>query len=328
MTRLRIAMGVLALSQIARAGTSAETRFFDDFARNHYGRGRYAEALSAFLQADQVTPSAASLYNIAVCAELAHEPSLAFAAYEDYLRAGDPDTERRTGAEKRLAAFLPGLAIAAVTSDPPGATIYVDRAELGSFGETPRRVALEPGEHRVTFQRDGFVPVTETVTLVKGKSTEVAVRLEPEKGKLTLDVEPAGATVEVVRAGDHATLPVVSPSVTLPVGSYHVHVTAPNRAPADTDVVVLRGTESRATLVARPLPVAKGRLLVAAGSAPTEVFVDGKRRSVAPAALGLSVGEHDVELRASGLVFSRARVTIREGRTTLLEAARTPEKSP
>ena len=125
------------------------------------------------LSISRVRPSAIAY--IAVCAELAHEPSLAFAAYEDYLRAGDSDAERRTGAEKRLAAFLPGLAIASVTSDPPGATISIDGRPSVNTPKTFHDV--KPGEHRIVLTR-GSARVTQVAKVESGATMSVVASLQ------------------------------------------------------------------------------------------------------------------------------------------------------
>ncbi|MFN9938558.1 MAG: PEGA domain-containing protein [bacterium] len=47
------------------------------------------------------------------------------------------------------------MAVVRIETDPPGATIYVDRADLGARGTTPRVLAFAPGTVRILVERAG-----------------------------------------------------------------------------------------------------------------------------------------------------------------------------
>jgi hypothetical protein len=62
-----------------------------------------------------------------------------------------------------------------ITSDPPGATVYVDGRERG---QAPLRItALTPGDHAVRVVSTGYLENQRTVTLAPGQSMDVVVRL-------------------------------------------------------------------------------------------------------------------------------------------------------
>ncbi len=64
-----------------------------------------------------------------------------------------------------------------VTTDPPGATIFVDGE---SSGTAPRSVpALSPGRHTVRVELVGHEPVTRDVTVEAGETVDLALRLAP-----------------------------------------------------------------------------------------------------------------------------------------------------
>jgi len=49
-----------------------------------------------------------------------------------------------------------------IYSNPPGARLFVDDAEIG---ETPVTVDLEKRTHRIRLEKDGFEPATEYISL-------------------------------------------------------------------------------------------------------------------------------------------------------------------
>lgn len=311
---------VSASTTFARADTEVETRFFDTLARHEYDHEHYKKALRAFLLADAVTPSPRSLYNIALCADLTHERTLAFAYFDEYLEGGDTDTERRADAQQRMQALEQRLAVVRVISDPPGASIIVDRAELGSFGRAPRRLALDPGEHTVHLELDGYLPGTATVTARTGATSEARVTLAPRTGTLSLDLEPKTAVVQLTRAGVALPEGWQGHDLQLAVGAYHVRVTAPGHTAVARDVTVREGAVSKLTLVAPALPVPVGRLVVGASGVAARVLVDGRAKAVAPVTLdGLPTGRHRVHLIAKGYRPWTGIVVIRDGKTAFVD---------
>ena len=310
-------LGALA-ARTAHADTAVETRFFDSMARQAYAKGHYREALHAFLQANAVTPSPRALYNIALCAQLAHEPALAFAYFDEYLRGTDTDPARRSDAAQRLHALEAKLAVVRVESDPPGATIVVDRAELGSFGQTPRRIVVDPGDHTIIVKRAGYADQSQQVTAKIGTSATVELAMKPILGSLSLDIEPPGATVHATRNGEQVALPDHG-RVDVPVGRYHVRVTAPGHAPVDGDVTVRHGATSQLALAAPALPVPTGRLVVGTSGVAARVLVDGRAKAVTPATLdAIAVGEHRVWLAATGYYDWRGTIRVEKGKTAFV----------
>jgi hypothetical protein len=314
----------LLLPRSARTQAAVETKFFDEQARNHYERREYKDALRDFLRSDAVTPSARSLYNIAVTADLAGERGLAFAYLDQYLGGTDDDAQRRGDATERLARIEKKLAIVRVVSDPPGASIFVDGVEYGEYGRTPRRIALDPGQRRIELALEGFVGATTKVEAVVGRTVEASAALAARTGTLLADSDPPGAAIVVTRDGRPVAVTFVDGAAKLPVGEYHLAGTAPDRKPAGADAVVRDGETSRVTLVMAAVPQPVGRLLVGATGVAARVLVDGRAKAVTPATLeSLPVGSHTVELQADGFATWRGGVVIRDGKATYLDVSMT-----
>ncbi len=313
--------GALLCVTRASALPAVETKLFDEQARKLYEKRQYRAALESFLLASSATPSAGSLYNVGITADLAGESELAFAYLGQYLALEDSDAERRQQAERRMAELRRRLALVHITSDPPGAAIYVDRRELGVFGTTPCTIPLDPGRHRIELERSGYHAGSTEVMAAAGKESTARVALRERTGEVWVRVEPAAARVTFERDGsEHATI--VRPgSARWPVGNDRARAVAPSHEPVETRVLVVEGRRTEVVLVARPLPERTGGLLVSAGLVSALVLVDGHRKAETPATLPkLPLGEHRVELRAAGYQPWTRKVRIKPDEVIYLNA--------
>jgi hypothetical protein len=166
----------------ARADDATVARFRYERAQEFYRQRRFVEALEEFFLLQRVSPNPRISYNIALCfAQLGNENE-AFLAYAGYL-AGlpreDDDEGRRAQAEAAMSALAPRVAQLRVDSDPPGASIYVDRVELGSFGTTPRLLAVTPGVRAVRLELPGHEPKEVHVEARAGAEARVDATLVP-----------------------------------------------------------------------------------------------------------------------------------------------------
>jgi hypothetical protein len=74
----------------------------------------------------------------------------------------------------------PAAGTLAVTSDPPGAAVYVDGTLVG---RTPLNVPnLDAGEHRVRLLKDGYIENGRIVTIAAGATERLQVRLTAQQG--------------------------------------------------------------------------------------------------------------------------------------------------
>ncbi len=82
-----------------------------------------------------------------------------------------------------------------VESNPRDAAVYVDGRYVG---QTPlTRLDLAPGRYRVEVERSGYTPVTRTVTIAQGRTTNLRVTLLPELGRLVVLGDVPGTSVFV-----------------------------------------------------------------------------------------------------------------------------------
>jgi len=131
---------------------------------------RYREAADHFEEADELYPSAAYSYNVALALDKLGDTGGALHAYRQYLRRrlGAPNTaavlDRITALEEKLAAQ--GLRQVTISSEPAGAAVAIDGAAVGS---TPWTGEISPGRHRIRISSKGYASLVRTVDL--GNST-------------------------------------------------------------------------------------------------------------------------------------------------------------
>lgn len=297
--RGRAAALVLCLCAIAgpaRAQDAMEAEFFDRWARRLYAKGKPREALRLFLRAQRAAPSSRGLFNIGVVAEVAKEPELAYAFYEEYLASGDDDPKRRARAASRRDALGARFGRVRVLSRPPGAEIWVGRRELGARGRAPRTLALEPGPHVLELELEDHHPARREIEIARGELQEVQVDLQPRTGRLEITTDPPGGQVLVLSDRGTWTATAGQP-LALPVGNYRLRYAPLDRVPASAQVRISPEATERRHLASPARTTARGTLLVNARAG--ELWVDGVRRAATPARLRLPPGPHRVEIRGA-----------------------------
>lgn len=285
-----------------------------------YRRGDFDDALDHLFASNRLAPNKNVVYNIARAYEQLHRYPEAFRWYSDYLDQ-ETDTQRRAGAEQALAGLRQRVALVRVTSDPPGASIYVDRKDLGVRGRTPRVLALEPGAHRIYLERDGHDPAwSPNVQLVVGGEASVHLPLAMVLGEVQLVGSPAGAEVRVDddRAPVEAALPA---TLRLPPGP---HVLVVSAAGHET-VRQLVQVEARAAVQAQvDLPLVTGTLVVDAAERDALIEIDGQAAGFTPAVVPVPVGAHSVRVTLAGYRPYEAFVQIGPKATTTVSAPLRP----
>lgn len=324
---LVVALVALAATR-ARGDAATEARYFDERARAEFAREHYDQALVLFLHVHAVAPTPGNLYNIGVSAALAHQGPIAYAHFDEFVRSGAADGDRRADAERRMAELERDLARVHVESDPPGATIWVDRRELGEWGRSPRTLVLEPGAHEIELELGGHVSARSQVTAERGRQVDVRATLDREHGELRVEVVPATATVTATeRPGgtEHALRP--GETARVPTGGYDVRAEAEGHRPDERAVTVRAGALETVRLAPAPIPPRTGRVLVGTGSIAAQVSIDGTPRGTTPARIdGVTEGTHAIEIRAEGYRPWRGEVVVSPDRGAFVDVTLVRER--
>lgn len=275
----------------------------------------FEEALEAYVSTVRIVPSRNALFNAAYVLEQLDRGADAFAYYQRYLAIEGLTEQERNQGEARVTALRPNLAIVAITSDPPGATIFVDRLDLAARGQTPAELALSVGEHLVMLRLPHHQDAQQRVEAADGARAEVAVTLMASPVRVTFEV--LGAP-EAQMSVDGA--PIDGAMTRLAPGSHTVRIEAPGRSPVDRNVDVPVGADYTARL-SPGATVAASATLVVRSDAAAEVLLDGMpigrgeriEQRVAP-------GSHLVTVRAPGRAELRQTMVILGGQTATLDA--------
>lgn len=339
MGRTRIWFSVITLvvavcvASSARADDAEEARFHDELGRQHYDAHRIDQALREFFEVARLAPSPRTTFNIAVCFDLLHREDDAYLFFREYLASDDTDPQRRTFATSATARLEARVARVSVTSDPPGALIYVDQRDHGSYGTTPRVLTVPPGSHTITIERAGYRAVTVSVTASIGEEVAASGTLEQIVGTLHV-ASTEGGTVVVREAGGRTFAEGPAPlDATLAPGVYEVEVQREGFHAFTSVARVTPEARTEVEVALEALPPPTGDLTITSSAAGAVIRVDGEPAGFAPTLLtGLSLGTHRVRLEHPGLSAYEGDVQIEDGSrgwlTVTLEEPASVDRSP
>ncbi len=317
----------------ARADENAEARVYFEqgnraLARAMSLRGArrtrlLEEALDAYVQSLRIVRSRNVVYNAGVTLEALGRYAEAFAYVEEYLGNTDLEDAERHEAEAKLDALRTHVAVVAVTSEPPGAEVRIDRRDLAPIGTTPIEVAVGDGPHTIHLSLAGYTERELSVVGQVGERVEAAGTLEPRP--VTLIVRAPGDLPLTVNG-----TPVRSgvPFDVLP-GRHLIRY----GNDMERRIVVEPGQEpTTIDLEAPDLPSGGGApamLAVRTNVRNARVSVDG--HLVEPGADGraeVPSGRHTVRVEAPGRAAAVEQVEIPEGADVTLDARLEPEVEP
>jgi len=146
-----------------------------------YEAGQYQKAVTAFIAADNLAPSAALSFNIALAYERLDDTSGALRWYRDYLRR-NPSAPNAAEVWKRIAQLATklserGLQELTVMSTPVGAVVMLDGRAVGV---TPFTGDFSLGTHHLQLDLAGYRDRGRDISLAANAPDEERVMLNPE----------------------------------------------------------------------------------------------------------------------------------------------------
>jgi outer membrane receptor for ferrienterochelin and colicins len=292
----------------AVASPAGETRYLDEQARELFQTRRYEDALQRFLWVLRVTPSASAAYNVALSAERAGDEVLSFSSLQDYFQLAPQSHPTFLAAVELKHRLSKRLALVEVVSTPPGATIFVDRKDLGAYGTTPTTIAVVPGEHRLILQSPDHLEGEISIVAQSGESFTVTSELDPALVSVKLETNVADAHFFVTVRGETWERP--TGTHRLPRGFWTVRAEAEGYAPQEVQLSTSlpskqpAPSEEQPTQIIKlrltPVPPPYSRLLIDTGGPTAQVVVDGRPRGETPLVLRLPAGKHHIRLTSEG----------------------------
>lgn len=312
---------LLTSSPVAAQGTldlasEADVQFELGVAAQREGDCR--AALGHYLASQRLAPNPNVAFNVAVCFEQLERFAEAFRYYSDYLETPDLPAAELRPAEEALRRVRPRVALLRIETDPPGATLYLDRRELGARGVSPRTLAVEPGRHRVFAAREGHEPArSDEVTVAVGEEQSVTLRLPAIFGAVRILGRPEGATVHIGEP-EAPTAGTVGSTIPVPPGRRALYVSAPGHQTRRYEVEVSPRDSARLEV---DLPREAGSLVTDSSEGSALVEIDGEAAGFTPLVVSdVPAGRHVVRITRDGFRAFIEDVEILPGQTTRIDA--------
>ncbi len=223
-----------------------------------------------------------------------------------------------------------------ILSTPRAAEVYIDGMEFGSFGITPMETPLFTGPHMIEVRKPYFEPARRIVNVAPpGRGEAIpTVRFELERVQLlvTISVEPVTATVTYVSedgdrqdlglGGYEGSLPAGPGAFIVQQGGRDRRVSMTLEPPEEEDGILEFTVHLQDQDLAPTLDIRIGILRIVTELLYGEIFVDGRSVGEAPGEfeVGVTPGEHTVEVRRQGYETFRQEVSVAADGETVVYA--------
>lgn len=292
-------------------GVADEAELHFQMGTDAYNQGDYPSALDHFLVSNRLVPNLNVVLNVALTFERMQRFADAHRYYVDALQ-GTKDQKVIQEVTTAIANLAPHVAVLLIETDPPGATIYVDRKDLGSRGVTPRPLAVQPGQYRLLVERDGYELADSGEVVAKlGAVINVTLKLKRIVG--TVQVSAAEANGAAVHVDDEdAPAACNAPcSFELPPGRHTLFFTNEGSQATPQQVTVAAGKTTRVKAMLSPLT---GSVVVSADERDAVVQIDGRAVGFTPAVIpSVPVGRRRVRISLRGYTPVEREVVIKAG---------------
>jgi tetratricopeptide (TPR) repeat protein len=143
----------------------------------NYTDGDYRTALIEFERAYALHPTYRLLYNLGQVAYELRDYTATERYFSQYLAEGKDEipSDRRTEVEQDLARVRARIASVSLTTNQPGARLFVDDREVGR-SPLKESCRLSAGQHRIQAQQPGYSPVSRVIEVAGGD--DVTFRLD------------------------------------------------------------------------------------------------------------------------------------------------------
>ena len=303
---IAVLFGFLLLSpRPARADDLADQADLEfSLGADSYQRAEFKLALEHFLISNRLVPNKNVVFNIARSYEQLKAYPAAFRYYALALD-GETDADTRAKISAAISQTKQYITVLRVTTQPAGATLYIDRRDLGARGASPQLFGLAPHAYKLIADLPGYESVTVDVpATAAGQEISLNLALKPILGEVSFVGEP-GALVNL--DGNSNAACSVPCELSLPAGSHAASITKQGFRGAGYPFKVLAHER---TQVQAGLEPQVGSALISTDEPGALVEVDGKASGFTPAILSLPVGTHRIKLALKGFRTEERQVTV------------------
>ena len=322
---LAVLSASLALGNAVADGVADEADLQFGIGATAYSKGDFTSALEHFLASNRLVPNRNVMFNIARAYEQLQRYPDAYRYYVDAGRGEGGDTKLKADVVDALARVAPKVAVIKVETSPPGATVYVDRKDLGSIGTSPARLGLKAGTYKLVVELAGYEPsITSDLEVGIGQVKEIKVDLVRILGKLEV-TGPSGTRMRIddERGAVACVLPC---TLELPPGQHIAYFERSGYAVAPQSFTI---AEKQTARIAASATSVVGSLLVSADEANAMIEVDGKVYGFTPAVIpNVPIGKRIVRISLRGYLPIEREIEVRTNTQTDLRDLRLqPERS-
>jgi len=271
-----------------------------------YQRADYRGALEHFLTSNRLVQNKNVLFNIARSYEQLKSYPEAFRYYSLALD-GETNADTRAKIENAVGQIKQFVAVLRIVTSPAGATLYIDRRDLGARGLSPQVLGLAPRKYTLIAEHAGYEPAqVEIPTTSAGQELSLTLELKPILGSVQFGGEPgATATVKDQPGAPSCEVPC---ALVLATGSYVASLSRPGFRGAEIPFTV---QAHERTLLKAHLDAIVGTAVIGTDEPGALVEVDGKASGFTPAILSLPAGPHQIRLSLKGFRSEEWRVIVR-----------------
>ncbi len=283
---------------------------------------RFNQALSHFFASHRLAPNRNVLVNIALCYQGLKAHVEAYRYFSEAIHEGMTQQERKAIERARQQAKR-HIAVLDITSDPPGAEIYLGREDLGIQGTTPRTLAVPPSsgaEPLVVIVKSKYYKAhrQELRTLRAGDQRRLHVTLESLIGELNLEGRPADFEVEIdgKKRGKAKNGQL---KIKVAAGTRNIRFLASGHVPSPVRQIDVEPATPQTLSVA--LEFASGAIVVNTDEPDSRVFLDDELVGFAPTVIErVSAGTHQLAVCKQGFICDRQKVTLEPNQRLQVEA--------
>lgn len=295
---LACATAPLGASVAYADGNADEADLHFETGAEAYSKGDFRTALEHFLASNRLVTNRNVIFNIARTYEQLKRFADAHRYYVDALQ-GETNAQTIATIQEAIKRIAPNVAVLRIESDPPGATIYIDRKDLGSRGRAPRPLAIPEGKYKVIVELEGYEPASiDGVQTKTGSETAVPFKLKRIVGTVAVTVE--GAQNAQVHLDDEASPAVCTAPCTFdaPPGTHLVYFSREGFQATPRQIKVVPKETVKTAAILTPLT---GSLVVQADERDAIVEIDGKPSGFTPAVIqSVPVGTRKLRVTLRG----------------------------
>jgi len=195
-----------------------------------------------------------------------------------------------------------------MTVEPSNAMVYIDD-NLQALQNGMLSLLLPMGQHTYRIEAPAYEPKSGSFT-IGNETLQLPVKLESAMSVLSVSTTTPGTQIYV----NDQLRGTSSWSGSLPAGTYRVEGRLSGHRKYRQNITLSQRDDQQLTIPA--LQAITGILNVNYQPLNAEVWLDGKKVGSSPNVFrNITIGSHDVELRADGYTSRKERVSIEEGKT-------------